>query len=152
MEESTSRNESPNHYTLLLRKIWKASKPDSNGGKIRCPDPMSAQWCETQICRYVDKPRFCYMAYVPLDMIPYRRWNDRRYALNYERISKQGTVSPIHLDKPPGSKRTSLLLIDGNHRCAVCRDLGYTHILAILHIKVPKSDRFILVPRPSDVV
>jgi ParB-like nuclease domain len=83
-----------------------------------------------------------YLANVPLNMIRFESWEPSRYVRNKELIETTGTTLPIILGSIEDSKYT---LIDGNHRCFCCNELGYTHIPAIIHVSI-KNDAFVKIP------
>jgi hypothetical protein len=71
------------------------------------------------------------LCYVPLKKIDYRKWAKNRYNSSLKLIRTLKTVQPIILsDYDKGLNKYQL--IDGNHRCFVCNELGYTHIPAFV--------------------
>jgi len=70
--------------------------------------------------------------YIKLSQIKFKKWDDSRYKQNFDLIKSNNNVLPIRLyDNDDGTYSVT----DGNHRCSVCSDLGYTHIPAEVEIK-----------------
>lgn len=80
--------------------------------------------------KYYDKGSW-YIGYIPLNLIKFRKWNEHRYEDNKLIISKTNSVKPIILDEYDNIN-DNYYLIDGNHRCFCAKELGYTHISAII--------------------
>jgi hypothetical protein len=72
-----------------------------------------------------------YLAYVPLEIINFS--NGPRYLENKREIENTNSVMPIVLgDFIENNKYT---LHDGNHRCYCVKEMGYTHIPAVIYYK-----------------
>lgn len=99
------------NYELIQRKIIDQIKQYDNDG----------YWSENKIQN------------IPLQDIEYDIWNQDRYDKNLALISQKHNVMPIDsfFDKKIGK----YTLNDGNHRCGVCVNLGYTHIPAVIAVE-----------------
>lgn len=72
-----------------------------------------------------------YLSYIPLKKIDYEKWAQNRYNASKKLINTYKTVQPVILgdfDK----KINKYKLIDGNHRCFISNELGYTYIPAFV--------------------
>ena len=71
------------------------------------------------------------LCYVPLRKIDYHKWAQNRYNASLKLVKTFGTIQPVVLgdyDK----RINKYILIDGNHRCFISNELGYTHIPAFV--------------------
>jgi hypothetical protein len=66
--------------------------------------------------------------------IKYKMWNIDRYYDNYKKISDTKTTIPIEVEY---IKENKYKIIDGNHRCYVCNELGYKKIPAYVYYYKP---------------
>ena len=85
-----------------------------------------------------------YLTNIPLNIIDFINWEPSRYKNNLKLISDTKSVKPVILgDLDNTTQKYSLC--DGNHRCYCSNELGYTHIPAIVSIRVNDS-RFERIP------
>jgi hypothetical protein len=72
----------------------------------------------------------CVFGFFKLDDINFHKREENRYVDNKEKISKTKKVIPI--DIKPNFDDEKYDLIDGNHRCFVCKEIGYNYIPAFI--------------------
>lgn len=65
---------------------------------------------------------------VPINEIEFDEWNPSRSKAVMEKIQSGTSLDPVRLSYEDGKYSVS----DGNHRCAVSKRLGYTHVPAIV--------------------
>lgn len=71
--------------------------------------------------------------YLPLDQIQFEAWNEGRFKDNFAKIKKTKKCPPIQTCFDPHINK--YVLSDGNHRCAACEKLHYTHVPAIVTVE-----------------
>jgi hypothetical protein len=79
-----------------------------------------------------------------LDDIAFNAWNDHRKQRNFDEIKSSGMVFPVNVEYNESTNKYQL--IDGNHRCWSCKELGYTLIPA--QIRKPNSSQ----PFPDNIM
>jgi hypothetical protein len=90
---------------------------------------------------YHTRKNLWYVANIPLSIIDFCNWEPTRYKNSMELIKNTQSVKPIILGSFDDDIQ-KYTLIDGNHRCFCCNELGYTYIPSIVNHK-NKDTRFI---------
>jgi hypothetical protein len=71
--------------------------------------------------------------YIPVSKVDFDLWNKDRYAFYMEAFKKNKAAKPIQVSLLENGRYS---LVDGNHRTAASRDMGYSHVPAIVSKKV----------------
>ena len=78
----------------------------------------------TQICKeYIEE---FYFDNIELNNNYYKKWDEQRYNYWINKLKTKNCIFPVKLELINGIYSVD----DGNHRCHVCNELGYTHIPA----------------------
>jgi hypothetical protein len=72
-----------------------------------------------------------HLFYFPLNLISFKAWKPERYIHNKELITEHRNTKPIDVGDRL-DKDGKFMLGDGNHRCTVASELGYTHVPAYI--------------------
>lgn len=95
-----------------------------------------------------------YLAYVPLNIINCQKWSQVRYKDSKKIMQETNSVLPIRIHRMNISGHWNGIygMIDGNHRCTIAREMGYTHIPAIMEKSDGLDNRVIkIIVHPRDL-
>jgi hypothetical protein len=79
--------------------------------------------------------------YIPIEQIKFDPWNNERAKDNLNKLVDTKSMPPVIASFD--SEKQKYILTDGNHRTNAAKELGYTHVPAIVSLKrttAPKSD------------
>ena len=95
-----------------------------------------------------------YLAYVPLNIINCKKWCQFKYQQSKKIMQETDSVLPIriHRNDAYGHWNGIYGMTDGNHRCAIAREMGYTYIPAIMKKADGLDNRIIkIIVHPRDL-